>query len=457
VQTVDVVPLRFPQHIGSILVVADHLPGKEAFVEQRAEQVSIGMRYLTPDTSWAYLDSVPMSRVRNAAAVIYLGLDGLTPPTPAELAKLGAAKRLIVSQHHLRELRNAGVAFAHTGGGVSTNVDANFTISYRGMTAHVPADEYLTLSARAPARVLGDYTFPGGKVVPAILVDGNAMFVNYSLAFLTSSGSNGPMVAACDAIASFLGAAPNRRPLAMLRLEDVSAITPDSRMQTIVQYLAAAHVPYGIGVIPDLRVEHGAGGPLSQNPQLVSTLKWAQDHGATIILHGLHHCCSAQDSEGYEFWDKDTNAPVPNDSAAWMSGMVEQGLKDERSLGLDPLMWETPHYSASPVDYGAIAHFFTAAWELRRPLGWLPWPLQRDQYGTVILPENLGYVSLDGVFTVKDQLAKARVLLACRYCVAVGFLHPALLDVDTVQAYVDGLHAMGYAFVDPRQAAGLKR
>jgi hypothetical protein len=452
VHPVDVAAVHFPRHLGPILVLADHLPGKEKFVAARAEQVAIGLRYLTPDTSWAYVDAVTAARVASASTVVYLGLNGPATLTPSELATLHAARRLILSQHHLRELRAAGVAFADTDGGIDRS-SSGATITYRGMTTPLQAADYLAMSVRTPARTLAEIVLPDRSRVPAIVVDGNAMFVNYALAFLFSTGTNGSMVEACDAIAAFLGAPPNPKPLAMLRLEDVSAITPPGRMQAIVQYLAEAHVPYGIGVIPDLRVAHGAGGALSQNPRLVAVLKWAQDHGATIVLHGLHHCCSAQDSEGYEFWDRDTNAPVANDSAAWMSGTIEEALNDERSLGLNPTMWETPHYSASPIDYAVIAHVFPAAWELRRPLGWLPWPLQRDQYGTLILPENLGYVSLDGVFTVNDQLAKARTMLACRYCVAAGFLHPALLDVSAIRAYVEGLHAMGYAFVDPKQVA----
>ena len=60
---------------------------------------------------------------------------------------------------------------------------------------------------------------------------------------------------------------------------------------------------------------------------------------------------------------------------------------------------QTPHYSASPVDYTTIA-------------------------------------------TVFDM--------------AVGFLHPALVSVGAVGAYVQGLRAMGYVFADPRQFGGLR-
>jgi hypothetical protein len=454
VTPVETAAMRFP-NVGSILVLVDHLPGNDTFTALRAQQVAIGLRYLTPDTSWEYIDTASPAQTAQASAVVYLGLNGLTPPTPPELAALRAARRLVVSQHHLRELRDTNVAFANTSGGVSTNIGNGATVTYRGMTAPLPADEYLTLNTHAPARILGELAAPHAWHVPYIVADGNALFINAPLAFVVTRDVNGPTIAACDAIAAFLGVAPNTKPLAMLRLEDVSAITPPDRMAAIVDYLDRAHVPYGIGVIPDLRVEHGAGGSLRDAPRLVDVLKTAQTDGATIILHGLHHCCSAQDSEGYEFWDRDTNAPVAGDSTAWMHGMIAQGLNDERALGLDPVMWETPHYSASPADYVAVAQFFRSAWEVRRPVGWLPWPLQRDQYGTVILPENLGYVSLDGVFTVKDQLERARAMLACRYCVAVGFLHPALLNVDVVRAYVEGLRAMGYAFVDPKSISAL--
>ena len=454
IKPVRTAALKFPNNVGSILVLVDRLPHQDAFVRARAEQVAIGLRYLSPHTSWAYLDAAPIARVQSASAVVYLGLNGITPLTPQALAKLRAAHMLIVSEHHLKELRSAGVAFANVGGGNSVVMPAGTMVTYRGLRAPVSFAELLTLQVRAPARTLAEYVLPNGSRVPYIVSDGSAMFINAPLSFMLAGPQlHAHMLAACDAIASFLGVPPNAKPFAMLRLEDVSAITSPYRMAIIAYYLWRAHVPYGIGVIPDLRVEHATGGPLKSNPMLVAVLKWAQAHGATIILHGLHHCCSSQDAEGYEFWDYDRNSPLAYDSAAWMRRQIVEGLTDERSLGLDPTMWETPHYAASPLDFTVVSHFFHTAWELRAPVGWLPWPLQRDQYGSTILPENLGYVSLDGSRTVDDQLARARAMLVCRYCVAAGFLHPALVSVQTVRAYVQGLTALGYTFVDPQQIA----
>jgi hypothetical protein len=453
VTPVRTLPLRFPRGVGTLLVLVDRLPAHEAFVRDRAEQVAVGLRYLTPHTSWAYLDAASTRSVRDASAVVYLGLNGIARLTSDELATLHAARRLIVSEHHLRELRDAGVAFLHVDGGSSIVMPAGTEVRYRNLREPVTFAELLALNVRAPARTIGWYALPGGRREASIVIDGNAAFINAPLDFVAGDGTHGSMVAACDAIASFLGAPPNPVPLAMLRLEDVSAITPPELLGTIAYHLWRARVPYGIGVIPDLELKDGSAYPLQSNPALVSVLLWAQANGATIFLHGLHHCCSSEDAEGYEFWDFDRKAPVPNDSAAWMQQTVAEGLREERALGLRPLMWETPHYAASPLDYAVVSRMIPAAWEPRPPVSWLPWPLQRDQYGAVLLPENLGYVSLDGAFTLGAQLTRANALLACRYCVAVGFLHPALVSPSTVDGYVQGLRNLGYAFADPSQVA----
>lgn len=328
-------------------------------------------------------------------------------------------------------------------------------LAYRGNLFPINVYEFLSLHVRPPARAVADYSSPDRSRSPYIIVDNGAMFVNGPISFTVNDNLHGDMLTACDAIAAFLGVTPNATPTAMLRLEDVSSVTSAWRMATIAHYLWSEHVSYGIGVIPDLQTEEGYGGPLRDNWNLVLVLRWAQAHGATIILHGLHHCCSSNDAEGYEFWDGDHDAPIANDSAKWMRATIAEGLRDETSLGLQPVIWETPHYSASPTDYKVVSEFFSTAWELRRPIGWLPWALRRDQYGATILPENLGDITNDGTHTVTDQLARAHDMLACRYCIAVGFIHPATIPLQDVAAYVQGLRKLGYTFADPAQVTRL--
>ena len=347
------------------------------------------------------------------------------------------------------------IAFQHTEGGNDVIEAPNTMVHYKGQTFPSALPDLLSFNARNRTRY-ADYALANNTALPYIVQDGDALFINGEISFNSSDVTwRGAMLTVCDVITQFLSAQPlPARPQGMLRLEDVSALTPAPQLDSIVQYLAAAHVPYGIGVIPDVYIKGKTISPLSGKRELLNVLRRAENQGATTILHGLHHCCSSDNAEGYEFWDHDNNAPLPSDSAAWMHSTVAEGLSDLTALGLHPQMWETPHYSASPVDYGAVSEFFAAAWELRRPIGWLPWVLKRDHYGTMIFPDNLGYISLDGKMTVADQLAKAKELLVCQSCLAAGFIHPNTVPVEEVRKYVDGLRELGYVFVDPGQALG---
>ena len=66
--TVETAPLVLPNDIGPILVLVDHLPGEESFVEARAEQVAIGLRHFSAQTSWGYVNAAPIEKVASAAA-----------------------------------------------------------------------------------------------------------------------------------------------------------------------------------------------------------------------------------------------------------------------------------------------------------------------------------------------------------------------------------------------------
>ncbi len=453
---VETAPLVLPADIGPILVLVDHLPGEEDYLAKRAEQVAIGMRYFSAQTSWGYVDSEAMDEVRSANAIVYLGLNGNDPLPPNVLVRLRAARRLVVSRYHLSRLREAGIAFTHTKGGEDVLTPANALVRYKGQSFASVMPDLLSFKVQAPARVISDYSIAqsDGAQFPYIVRDGTALFINGEISYFSSDAARrGGMLTVCDALAQFFGATPSpSRPQAMLRLEDVSALTPEPQLEAIVHYLAAAHVPYGIGVIPELQVRGKTFGSLPDNRGLQKLLRWAEGNGATIVLHGLHHCCSSDGAEGYEFWDVDRNSPVSYDSAAWARSTIAEGKKAEIAMGLHPQLWETPHYSGSPVDYGVVTEFFSAAWELRRPVGWLPWVLRRDQYGVMLLPEDLGYVSLDRTKTVADQMTRAKEILVCPNCVAAGFLHPATVSISDVHAYVEGLRTLGYVFVDPGQA-----
>ena len=442
-------PYQFPVAPKSILVVTDRV-ANPAFAGLHASEVANLLRHFTPDTQWGYIDRLTHDQVARADVIVYLGDNGATPVPPAALEALRGAKRLVLTRFHIHQFHDAKIAFTHVTEGQDTKIAAPITANYRGHAVEVWQSDYVKLAVAAPAEAVAEFTI-GVQAAPYVVRDGSATFINGTIDYDRLEArpqTFGQAALIADVLNDALGAQPlSDEHFAMLRLEDVSVQTQATRLKAIVEYLAAQGVPYGIGLIPDQLIKGQTLSTLDQDPELVAVLTYAQTHGATIILHGLHH--SFNSPEDFEFWDQLHRRPLAVDSAQWMDGKIAQGLKTERDLGLKPRMWETPHYSASSTDYGEVTKYFSVAWEDREPNGWLPWPLQRDVYGVTLLPENLGYVANDGSTTVDNQLAIAKELLICRGCIAAGFLHPATIPLEVFEKYVQGLRTLGYHFADP--------
>ncbi len=432
----------------SITVIIDRVPGHDKQTSLHAWEVSIALRHFTPRTTWMYADHLTATAAGDA--VVYLG-DNATASIPIRaLNLLRLAKTLVLQGGHLQEFRSHGVAFEHVRPGTLRAVSKNARLNYHDSALPVAQTSALDLQVAEPAKVLAALT-DGKHTVPYGVQDGRATFINGPIDFDQLESRpvlQHQMIVNCDLLSTGLQAEPVPRVhLAMLRLEDVSVQTQAVRLRAIVNYLSQAGIPYGLGVIPDQLIRGKTLSTLPQDPELVTILRFAQSHGARIILHGLHH--SFNSSEDYEFFDAVHLRPLPQDSVSWMRTKVSTGLRIEQSLGLRPLFWETPHYAASQLDYRTLDGMFTASWEQRRPIFWLPWVLQRDEYGALLLPEDLGYISYGGDDTLAQQLQMANDLRLCRECIAAGFLHPSTVTLSDVRGYVEGLQSLGYVFADP--------
>lgn len=161
---------------------------------------------------------------------------------------------------------------------------------------------------------------------------------------------------------------------------------------------------------------------------MVQALKYAQQRGGTILMHGYTHQFGTEPNpydgtsgNDFEFYTAHVDAndyviydgPVPGDSAAWASDRINRATRAFADAGFNrPAIFEPPHYAASAVDYQTIAKTFTTRYD--RGLyfaGWCPggacgtgvpdynrlhgqyFPyLVRDVYGSVVVPESLGNV-----------------------------------------------------------------
>ena len=201
---------------------------------------------------------------------------------------------------------------------------------------------------------------------------------------------------------------------------------------------------------------------MSDKPDYVDALRYMMGRGGTIVLHGTTHQYKGETATDYEFWDESGNRVLPMDSREYVERKLRDGITECVKNGVYPLVWETPHYGASTLDYSVIASHFSTVMEQRLVLDnldysqFFPYLIDTDMYGQRIYPENLAYVPLDPDPAKQQQavdriLAAAKVNLAVRDGIVGAFFHP-FVKIDYLTEVVDGIRALGYTFLDMREA-----
>lgn len=283
---------------------------------------------------------------------------------------------------------------------------------------------------------------------------------------------------------------------AIVRLEDISPAADPQTLIDTADALAAEGIPFAFHIIPFYRDPDIAGSGenpitirLRDRPDVVSALRYMISKGGIPIMHGVNHQWGTvanpydgQTGNDFEFYrahvDAVSNAvvldgAVPNDSATWAGDLLDSGLAEIAAAGLPtPVLFTTPHYAASPVDYAEISSRFSARLErtlyfngvltgttpdLTYPYGqFFPYPV-RDVYGSVVLPENLGNeteaYNQHAARLPAEIIANAEANLVVRDGFASFFWHPYLAGgtdgTSHLTQIVDGIKALGYTFVDP--------
>ena len=249
---------------------------------------------------------------------------------------------------------------------------------------------------------------------------------------------------------------------ALIRIEDVTPMEDPDKLREIADILSSRNIPFLVGVIPfyvnpseNIRVS------LSDKPELVDALKYMVQNGGTIVMHGVTHQYRGVTASDYEFWDERTNSVIKDETVEGIARKLDMGIQEFMKNGLYPLVWETPHYTASFMLYETIAKYFSTAMEQRLAIedfdfGQLfPYIIHKDLFGQTIYPENLGYVPLDSDRAksesyVRTILDGARSNLSVRDGFASSFFH-AFVNLDLLKEIVDSIQAMGYTYMDMRE------
>jgi uncharacterized protein YdaL len=177
-----------------------------------------------------------------------------------------------------------------------------------------------------------------------------------------------------DLLFDILKAAPtysDKRP-ALIRVEDVNYTTPDDQLRGLVEGLNALGVPAEMALIPifadPLHVTgydpSGLGVAINEVPRFAKTIREFQSSGTTIVWHGVTHQYGKHrnphgvSADDFEFVDIKTGKPIPEDSVDYVLNLMNRGWDALSKAGVDPEIWEVPHYSASSLDYLMFARLF---------------------------------------------------------------------------------------------------
>lgn len=296
-----------------------------------------------------------------------------------------------------------------------------------------------------------------------------------------------------DLLFDVLAPGTPERHRALARIEDVSPVIPAADIRALADALHAVGAPFSIAVIPvfedPLGAYFGDGVAreirMSDAPDFVAALRYAEERGATLVMHGYTHQLaslrnpySGTSGDDFEFWRAHTtdaagtlvqlDGPVSGDSGDWAAARVRLGLAEFAAAGLGPpALWEYPHYAGSAADSRAIRAVLPAAYQrgmyfpglllggpedLLTPLN-QPFPYDvTDVYGVRIVPENCGFYSpvVQNAIPrdVPDLLAHAAANLVVRDGFASFFFHP-WFSPSVLREIVAGIQAAGYTFVDP--------
>ncbi|GAA3932571.1 DUF2334 domain-containing protein [Actinoplanes auranticolor] len=438
-------------------------------------------------------------------AVIYLGSTYDEPLPAAFLDDVTATTKPVTWVFdNIWQLAARDTNFAATRGFTSGAFDfaAVAEVGYKGRkltrdTTDKSGIMNLTITDATKVKTLATAVRPDGTTFPWAVQSGNLTYVGeIPFAYVTHDDR---YLAFADLLFDSLGdtGLSRERHRALARIEDVGPDSDPVELRAIADYLYAQKVAFSVAVYPRYRDPRGVqnGGKaqdytLLQKPKVVAALKYMQQRGGTLLMHGYTHqfgsVANPYDGESandFEFYSAHVDAnnsviydgPVPGDSAAWAASRISASGLTFALAGLGvPTVFEFPHYAGSAVDYQAVNSalgkrydrglYFPGVltgrkFDYTRQFGqFFPYTV-RDVYGSVVIPENIGNVEPEAFNNhparlPADLLASAGRNLVVRDGVASFFYHP-YLGTDHLKDLVTGIKAQGYTFVSgPSMLAG---
>lgn len=397
--------------------------------------------------------------------VFFLGFSLRCVPPAAFMRDLAQRTKTAVWMHTGLLPYNAAHPMAGRYGFEPVRVDTStgYPVVRRGSQSFTKEEPNLTiLRVTDPMRCAVVATASSLRTTQPYIVHSGAFWYIADTPFALANETDRYLLFA-DLLHDILGQKHQEQHRALLRIEDVHPFEDPDRLRRVADVLRAEGVPFLVALIPyyvdpiqGLRVG------ISDKPDFADAIRYMVRSGGTVVMHGVTHQYRGVTAVDYEFWDAVRNGPIKGETPERERWAIMDGVEECIRNGIYPLIWETPHYTASQTAYDVVAGIFSTAMEQRLAIDnsdysqYMPYIINRDLHGQCILPENLGFIPYDAddpqmsVDQVSYILSAAKTNLNVRDGFASCFYH-SFIPLENLVRLVRGIKALGYAYFDVRE------
>ncbi len=450
-------PATPPPPPAEVLIIHDSLPGPIPAGLVDAYNILDLLGHFGLKGQVVSLEEYRQGEISRHKFVIMLGVDDRKVVYPHQL--LGDVRTTQVPVFwigkHLEDLAADGqftrrIGFRLSGPGMPHGANS---VVYRGATL-LKNDPYLfpleildTVKVQVYATAQG----AGAKSWPYMVRSGTFWYcADTPFGF---AGQGDRYLAFCDILHDFFRMPHQEERNALVRLEDVSVEEDPENLIKVADFLSERKIPFQISLIPIFRdPENKEEIYLSDRPEFVRAIHYMMSKGGLVVMHGSTHQYRGKSGDDFEFWDDLGSKPISGDSPALVERKLREGLEECFKNGIYPVTWETPHYVGTDLDYQAFSRYFNSAYENvcsldRADTGHFFPYTSVDRFGRFIIPESLGFISVEKPEADAELLVKnCGRLQAVRDGVASFFFHP-FLDIKYLEKCVDGIEGLGYKFI----------
>ncbi|SHK05539.1 DUF2334 domain-containing protein [Paramaledivibacter caminithermalis] len=244
-----------------------------------------------------------------------------------------------------------------------------------------------------------------------------------------------------------------------IRIEDVHPFRDTDKLRAIGEYLNSKNIPFMIAMIPAYKSPKSSYiTSLKEKPEFIETIKYLQELGGSVVLHGYTHQAFGGElsGEGFEFWDGINDKPLDLDIEKWIHERIGLGIQESIKNGIYPLAFEAPHYAISQRGYKVLKKYFSTycGHVQTSDQGFTttsyPYNLYDTELFNKLVPENLGYVDPDNPLVINEIKNNLKQVSVVRGFTAGVFFHP-YLDIKYLKEIVEAIEAENIEFYDLRK------